>query len=154
MCKINYFERAIRAPGMWLMCEQNGHSKYLHRKHRARGHIPHVPHIPHIPHIPHTHTHTHAIQHHCVDFTFVRQRFWFVVSKCRHAFTLQPRVCVFTCGLGFSAFLFLSHHNGGAKSSLCIIVQEQGRNQTLCMSRAGWGMFLSAASLLLFPDKA
>lgn len=89
-----------------------------------------------------------------VDFTFVRQRFWFVVSKCRHAFTLQPRVCVFTCGLGFSAFLFLSHHNGGAKSSLCIIVQEQGRNQTLCMSRAGWGMFLSAASLLLFPDKA
>lgn len=41
-----------------------------------------------------------------------------------------------------------------AVPTLCLIIQEQGRNQTLFMSRAGWGMFVSVASVLLFPDKA
>lgn len=41
-----------------------------------------------------------------------------------------------------------------AVPTLCLVIQEQGRNQTLCMSRAGWGMFVSVASVLLFPDKA
>lgn len=35
-----------------------------------------------------------------------------------------------------------------AVPTLCLVIQEQGRNQTLCMSRAGWGMFVSVASVL------
>lgn len=59
-------------------------------------------------------------------------------------------------GLGFSSFFFfLSYHDGSANSMpMLYVIQEQGRNQTLCMSRAGWGMFISVASVLLFPDKA
>lgn len=100
-----------------------------------------------------TYTHTHAIQHHYVDFTFVRQGFWFVVSKCRHAFNLTASglsVCLHM-DLGFLPS-FLSPHNGSAKS--IYHRSRAGRNQTLRMSRAGWGMFLSAPSLLLSPDRA
>lgn len=35
-----------------------------------------------------------------------------------------------------------------AVPTLCLVIQEQGRNQTLCMSWAGWGMFVSVASVL------
>lgn len=63
-------------------------------------------------------------------------------------------VCVFTYGLGFSSFFFLPFLTMMAVATLCLVIQEQGRNQTLCMSRAGRGMFVSVASVLLFPDKA
>lgn len=72
----------------------------------------------------HTHTHacTHVIQHQCVDFTFVRQGFWFVASKCGHTspHSLGP-VCVYTW-----AFLFLSP-----------LITKDGAESTYHRSRAG-----------------
>lgn len=56
------------------------------------------PHTTHTIMHTYTHAHTHAIQHHCVDFTFVRQGFWFVASKCGHTspHSLNLCVCVYT----------------------------------------------------------
>lgn len=87
-----------------------------------------------------THTHTH--QYHCVDFTFVRQGFWFVASKCDTRHLAASDLCVFTQG-PFSSFLLSSLRT---VRSLQIIVQERGRNHPPCTDRAGRGMFVSAAS--------
>lgn len=71
-----------------------------------------------------------------------------MTSKRRHAFALQPWICLcLHMDLVFLPFFFF-FLTIMAVPTLCLVIQEQGRNQTLCMSRAGWGMFVSVASVL------
>lgn len=56
-------------------------------------------------------------------------------------------VCVYIWTWFFFLFFFF-FLTIMAVPTLCLVIQEQGRNQTLCMSRAGWGMFVSVASVL------
>lgn len=138
MRKINYLERAISAPNVWLTHAEWLPFKVYSQENRAGG----------------SHTtdrHTQVIQKVTVyGLHFVQHGFWFC--------GLQTQTLVHLTALDLSIFVyihiyiyicfFFSFLTITSMPCLNVIVQKSGKNQTLRMNRAGQGMLVSAIHFL------